>query len=236
MNNFTTTSHLIPCSSGECGSFDSVSASLYLYSTAHGVASAFLRERVGDPEHPFAVGGQSDPAGHDSAGQSEALPITQIFPAACRTRRSTQASRSGLPSVLRMPTPSLVLDLEQAFTNTSGIITSYDPVTMKPAAARQPRASIRSTTVAGTPTSFPGTWDACGSRVRSCFAWVRSAAQDGLIGPDPKKGRAMRGLFYCELRSSVPFESLTEIKGMSERARSATKEPEEQRQHHRQDD
>ena len=35
------------------------------------------------------------------------------------------------PAFFEMPNPSLVLDLEQAFTNTSGIITSYDPVTIR---------------------------------------------------------------------------------------------------------
>jgi hypothetical protein len=36
---FTATSHLDPCTTGLCGAFDSITATVYLYSTVHGLAS-----------------------------------------------------------------------------------------------------------------------------------------------------------------------------------------------------
>lgn len=130
---FTTTSHLIPCSSGECGSFDSVSASLYLYSTAHGVASVSFASASSTPSihlpsgaSPILLATISGPIG----GSPNNANISGGVPNAAVDSNFTV----DYPAFFEMPNPSLVLDLEQAFTNTSGIITSYDPVTMKPGA------------------------------------------------------------------------------------------------------
>jgi PEP-CTERM motif len=130
---FTTTSHLIPCSSGECGSFDSVSATLYIYSTAHGIASVSFASSSSNPTIHLPTG--ADPielatitgilgGSPNNANISSGVPNAAVD--------SSFTISTAYPAFFVSPDPKFLTDLEQAFTNTTGVITSYDPVTMKP--------------------------------------------------------------------------------------------------------
>ena len=127
---FTATSHLVPCSGGECGSFDSVTATLWIYSTAHGTATISFPSASSVPSihlptgaNPIQLATITGPIG----GSPNNAEIINGVPSA-----SVDASFTvDYPAFFEMPNPSLVLDLEQAFTNTTGVITSYDPMTHK---------------------------------------------------------------------------------------------------------
>ncbi len=151
---FTTTSHLSPCSTGLCGSFDSVNAQLWLYSTAHGVASYTFPTKTSDPKITLPggankillatitgpIGGSPNVADIDLTPKP--LPHANVD--------ATFTPTTAYPDFFVKPAAFAILDLEQAFTNTTAEITSVCSGTGGP-----PRASTRSTMAAGTRTSSP---------------------------------------------------------------------------------
>lgn len=130
---FTTTSHLVPCSSGECGKFDSVTATLFIYSTAHGVASVSFASASSNPAIHLPTGADPIQLATISGilgGSPNNANISGGVPNAAVDSRFTIST--AFPAFFVSPPPNLLTDLEQAFTNTTGVITSFDPVTGKP--------------------------------------------------------------------------------------------------------
>ena len=131
---FTTTSHLSSCSTGLCGSFDSVSANLYIYSTASGVASVSFPTASSNPSihlpsgaNPILLARITGPIG--GSPNVADIDLTPAGPLPHAEVDASFAVTTAYPSFFVMPNPALILDLEQSFTNTTGLITSYDPVT-----------------------------------------------------------------------------------------------------------
>ncbi len=129
---FTATSHLAPCSSGECGSFDTVTATLYIYSTALGTARLSFASPTAAPTitlpllaNPIQLATISGPIG----GSPNNADITNGVPNAAVDASFTASTT--YPAFFVSPPSSIILDLEQAFTNTTGVITTYDPLTGK---------------------------------------------------------------------------------------------------------
>jgi hypothetical protein len=126
---FTATSHLTPCTTGLCGAFDSVTASVYLYSTLHGLAS-----------YSFATP-TSNPTIHLPHGANPVLLATETGPLSDKISPNLTLISSGVPSAevdtlwtdvfsagfFVKPGFGIPLDLEQAFTNTTGQITKSGP-------------------------------------------------------------------------------------------------------------
>ncbi len=119
---FTATSHLSACSGGLCGAFDSVTASVYVYSTAKGVASVTFPGTIPTihlPKNanPVLVATESGPI----SGTPNLVQIIGGVPnATVGTLFTPNAAEAGF---FVNPTASTLLDLEQAFTNTVGVIT-----------------------------------------------------------------------------------------------------------------
>lgn len=118
---FTATSHLTGCATGLCGAFDTITASVFVYSTAKGVAtvtfpSGVPKLKLPSKANPVLVATESGPA----HGSPNFVSITQGVPGAgVDTFFTPNPAQSGFfvsPPVLT------VLDLEQAFTNTIGVI------------------------------------------------------------------------------------------------------------------
>ena len=127
---FTATSHLTSCGGGLCGAFDSITASIYEYSTKHGVASVTFSAGV--------------PKLHLPNGADPVLLGTETGPVI--DSANTATIQSGVPgaSVETLLTPNLteaaffvtpttgLLDLQQAFINTMGVVSTV-PGKCKPA-------------------------------------------------------------------------------------------------------
>jgi hypothetical protein len=130
---FTATSHLttVGCGAGValCGAFDSIAAALNIYSTVHGLDS-----------YSFPTAG-AVPSQHLPTGANKILLGNETGPDSSFTSNSALITTGGVPGanvgVDVSPNPSqsafyveppftatLVLDLEQAFTNTAGVIAS----------------------------------------------------------------------------------------------------------------
>ena len=125
---FSATSHLAPCAGGSCGAFDSVSVAVYLYSTLHGFASysfpgAVATIHLPTGAHPVLLATGDGPIG---AVANFADIIAGIPGADVGVLFDPNPAVAGF---FVEPT-NIVLDLEQAFTNTAGVVTSV-PSTCK---------------------------------------------------------------------------------------------------------
>jgi hypothetical protein len=130
---FTATSHLttVGCGAGValCGGFDTISAALKIYATANGLDS-----------YSFTSAGAA-PTQHLPSGANTILLGTETGPDTTFTSNSALITTGGVPGAnvgvevaangaesafyVQPPfTASLVLNLEQAFTNTAGVIAS----------------------------------------------------------------------------------------------------------------
>ncbi|MBN9507745.1 MAG: flocculation-associated PEP-CTERM protein PepA [Alphaproteobacteria bacterium] len=125
---FTATSHLAPCAGGLCGAFDSISVAVYLYSTLHGFASysfpgAVATMHLPAGAHPvlLATGGGPVGAAPNFANIIGGIPGADVG-----------VSFDPNPAVADffVAPANIVLDLEQAFTNTAGVLVSV-PSTCK---------------------------------------------------------------------------------------------------------
>ncbi len=127
---FSATSHLTTCSVGLCGAFDTITnANVYLYSTAGGLAS-------------YTFPGPSlNPVITLPTGASPVLLATLSGPLSTAVSPNLALISSGVPSAsvdtlwtdvfapgfFITPPFGLALDLEQAFTNTTGVIVKSGP-------------------------------------------------------------------------------------------------------------
>ena len=121
---FTATSHLTPCSGGFCGSFDSITASVYVYSTAHGVASVTFSAGVPILHLPSAaspklIASETGPIG----GSPNTATIQDGVPGASVDTLFTPTTT--YPGFFVNPPDTQALDLEQAFINTTGVTRYY---------------------------------------------------------------------------------------------------------------
>lgn len=122
---FTATSHLSSCPTGLCGAFDSITADVYTYSTANGVASVtfsashmpVLTLPVG--ASPVLIAAETGPIG----GSANVAQISSGVPtASVDTLFTPTVAGAGF---FVSPTFNIVLDLDQAFTNTPGAVTTF---------------------------------------------------------------------------------------------------------------
>lgn len=124
---FTATSQLSPCGSNLCGAFDTVTASVYLYSTAHGLASYSFATPTSNPTITLPTGASPVLLASES-GPVSTLPnyadITSGIPTA--SVGTVWTSVFG-PGFFISPPASLVLDLDQSFTNPATSITKSGP-------------------------------------------------------------------------------------------------------------
>lgn len=127
---FSATSHLTPCLPvGLCGGFDAITANVYLYSTVHGLAS-----------YTFP-GTSHNPVIHLPKGASPVLLASESGPLPSTVSPNITQISSGVPSAsvdtlwtdvfnvgfFVSPPFGVLLDLEQAFTNTTGVIVAIGP-------------------------------------------------------------------------------------------------------------
>ena len=122
---FTATSHLSSCSTGLCGAFDSVTANVYAYSTASGVASVSFSSShmpvltLPGGVTPTLIATETGPIG----SSPNVAQITSGVPtASVDTAFTPTAAGAGF---FVSPTFDMVLDLDQSFTNTTGAITTF---------------------------------------------------------------------------------------------------------------
>jgi hypothetical protein len=118
---FSATSHLTCSGSGNCtGEFDSITATLYLYSTQHGFASysfdasGNVHMTLPSGANPVALATESGPAGP----VANFANITSGVPGASVGVNFNPI----LTSFFQAPPLNLVLDLEQVFSNTTGVV------------------------------------------------------------------------------------------------------------------
>ncbi len=122
---FTATSHLTACTGGLCGAFDSVTASVFVYSTATGVVSVTFPTPGGAPVitlPPGATATEIATLSGPIGGSPNTTSIISGVPGA-----SVDTTFKPLPAAdgfFVSPPVTMVLDLEQAFINTTGEITS----------------------------------------------------------------------------------------------------------------
>jgi hypothetical protein len=125
---FTATSHLSSCSIGLCGAFDSLTANVFVYSTAKGVAKITF-DKTGTPHitlptaaKPVQIATETGPAGGSpNVAQITITPQGNVPNASVDALFTPNLAQSGF---FVKPAATMILDLEQAFTNTSGVITS----------------------------------------------------------------------------------------------------------------
>jgi len=125
---FTATSHLSVCSVGLCGAFDSITASVFLYSTAQGLAT-------------YSFNASNNPVIHLPTGADPVLLASESGPLPSTTSPNQTFIISGVPSAsvdtswtdvfapgfFLSPPFGTPKDLEQAFTNTTGVIVKVGP-------------------------------------------------------------------------------------------------------------
>ena len=126
---FTATSHLTPCTGGLCGVFDTITANVYVYSTAKGVASVNFPGTVPTIHlpalaHSVLIGTESGPI----SGSPNLVNIVSGVPSASVDVLFTQNPAES--EFFVKPAATMILDLDQAFINTPGVITTV-PSTCK---------------------------------------------------------------------------------------------------------
>ncbi len=143
---FTATSHLDPCTTGLCGAFDSITANVYVYSTDKGVASVSFPGSVPTlhlPVHanPVLIASLSGPTTPSPNFANIVTTTSGSVPTAnVDTLFTPNPAEAGF---FVNPPVGVLLDLEQAFTNTAGVITSV-PSTCKRTGALPCTFEIRS--------------------------------------------------------------------------------------------
>jgi hypothetical protein len=126
---FTATSHLTPCTLGLCGEFDATTASVYLYSTVHGLASYTFPGPSHNPvihlpkeASPVLLASLSGPL--PSTVSPNLTEISSGVPSASVDTLWTNVFSAGF---FVSPPFDVPLDLEQAFTNTTGVMVKIGP-------------------------------------------------------------------------------------------------------------
>ena len=124
---FTATSHLAPCSEGLCGAFDSITANVYLYSTANGLASYSFATPTSAPTITLPAGANQVLLASESGPIGVSPNLTQITDGVPSASVDTAWTSLFGPGFFISPPITMVLDLDQAFTNTVGVITKSGP-------------------------------------------------------------------------------------------------------------
>lgn len=124
---FNATAHLTPVGSDLIGAFDSVSYTEYLYSTKNGLASfgfSGTTPTITLPSgaNPVVLATGSGPIG----GTANLADILDGVPGA--NVGTTFAPNSAEAGFFVNPSAAVTLNLEQAFTNTPGVITTMGPI------------------------------------------------------------------------------------------------------------
>ncbi len=127
---FSATSHLTACSTGLCGAFNSITANVYLYSSVHGLASYTFPTSTSDPvihlpsgANPVLLATETGPGGFTPNVADVNVTSTGKVPNASVGTFWTSLFAGFFIS----PPSSVILDLEQVFTNTNGQITESGP-------------------------------------------------------------------------------------------------------------
>lgn len=123
---FTATSHLSPCAGGLCGAFDTITADAYLYSTVNGLAT-YSFNAAHNPvihlpvaAHQVLLASESGPL--PPTISSNTATIIDGVPAASVDTAWTDIFSGGF---FISPPLSFILDLDQAFINTTTVITKF---------------------------------------------------------------------------------------------------------------
>lgn len=122
---FTATSHLSPCTGGLCGAFDSISVTTFAYSTINGLASVSFNAAhtpvitlpTANKRVTLATGGGPIAVSPNTVSIIHGVPTASV-------------DASFIPEVSASaffvsPTSGISLDLDQAFINTIGVISTF---------------------------------------------------------------------------------------------------------------
>ena len=119
---FDATSHLAPCATGLCGAFDSITVNVFVYSVANGVASFSFPGGVPTITLPSGTSAVQIGSGTGPfSGSPNVATIQDGVPSASVDVLFTPNPAAS--DFFVSPPATMVLDLEQAFINTTGVVT-----------------------------------------------------------------------------------------------------------------